>query len=328
MGWRELNDSTIPMDKKAGNGGDLVKHTVYLTVLDYLLARSPWSNELRVHECHAGRGIYHIPNPDDRRPLLECLYDPADAETGVLLHDTQRAAQMALGTWPAETKAFEWYGGSALMNAWQLGRAETGKHRHELYEQDAKTRESLRGVLSSSGLILPQVDVQVFPKEEDGGKFDGEAHIETNIIHWNSQDLILLDPFAMLREKEDQPKRDLYRSMLNQVIALGQDSPLLILFWTWGKAFPVADGDLAGTNRPVSNGYHELRALIHDERGTFIRVTWRWGLQFAMWVVVPDSHLSALCACLQCRCNQLRDHIRRPGGKGWSKNPDVLVHLE
>ena len=51
MGWRELNDSTNPMDKKAGNGGDLVKHTVYLTVLDYLLARSPWSNELRVREA-------------------------------------------------------------------------------------------------------------------------------------------------------------------------------------------------------------------------------------------------------------------------------------
>ena len=72
--------------------------------------------------------------------------------------------------------------------------------------------ESLRDVLLNSGLSLPQVGVQIFPKEEDGGKFDGEAHIETKVVNWSSQDLILLDPFAMWREKEDQPQRDRYRS--------------------------------------------------------------------------------------------------------------------
>jgi hypothetical protein len=75
MSWRQIEDNNR-MNKLAGNGGDLVKHTVYLTLLDYLLARYPWSSQLRVHECHAGRAIYPIPSPDDRRPLLECLYDP------------------------------------------------------------------------------------------------------------------------------------------------------------------------------------------------------------------------------------------------------------
>ncbi|MGB9485810.1 MAG: hypothetical protein WCD04_06840 [Terriglobia bacterium] len=324
MTWRQSDDSKNRQNKNAGNGGDLVKHTVYLTVLNYLLARSPWSNELRVRECHAGRGMYHIPSPDKRRPLLECLYDPIGSDVGVLLHDVQRGLQSALGVWPADTKAFEWYAGSALMNTWRLGRAGTGKHRHELYEQDARIRESLRDVLLNSGLSLPQVGVQIFPKEEDGGKFDGEAHIETKVVNWSSQDLILLDPFAMWREKEDQPQRDRYRSILGRLIALGQESPSLILFWTWGQNFPVAKGDLEGTNRPVRNGYQELRGLLHGAGRPFIRVAWRWELQFAMWVLVPEAHLNALRDALQHCCDDLRDHLLRHG----CRKQDVEVAVD
>ena len=72
MPWRQLHDPDNPENRNGGNGGDLGKHTVYLAVLDYLLARSPWSAELRVRECHAGRGMYRIPT-DARRPLLDCL---------------------------------------------------------------------------------------------------------------------------------------------------------------------------------------------------------------------------------------------------------------
>ena len=36
----------------------MVKHTVYLTLLDELLQREPWRSEIRLRECHAGRGIY------------------------------------------------------------------------------------------------------------------------------------------------------------------------------------------------------------------------------------------------------------------------------
>ena len=86
MPWRQLQDENR-QNRNAGNGGDLGKHTVYLTVLDYLLAHSPWSTKLRVRECHAGRGMYRIPADDARRPLLECLYNPLGADAGVLLHD-------------------------------------------------------------------------------------------------------------------------------------------------------------------------------------------------------------------------------------------------
>ncbi len=46
MAWRQLNDPENPENRNAGNGGDLVKHTVYLNVLDYLLVHPPWSGNI------------------------------------------------------------------------------------------------------------------------------------------------------------------------------------------------------------------------------------------------------------------------------------------
>ena len=75
MSWQQLSDPENPGNPNASNGGDPCKHTVYLAVLDYLLARPPWSEQLRVRECHAGRGLYRVP-ADGRRSSLQCLYRP------------------------------------------------------------------------------------------------------------------------------------------------------------------------------------------------------------------------------------------------------------
>ena len=325
MPWRQLHDPGNPENNNAGNGGDLGKHTVYLTVLDYLLARTPWSTELRVRECHAGRGMYRIPVGDGRRPLLECLYNHIDADVGVLLYDVQRASQSALAVWPAHLPDFEWYSGSAVVNAWRLGCAQSGSHRLELYELAADTRGVLRAVFAAPGLQLPRVAVRSLPEPEDHGVFDGEMHIENNINAWNSQDLVLLDPFAMWRDVQEQQRRNRYRRIIERIISRGQESPLLILFWTWGRAFPVADGDLDGTNTPVPNGYQELRGVVHQGNRRFIRVTWRWGLQFAMWVLVPESHVDTLCATLQLRCDQIRDHLRKAATNSQTRILKVVI---
>jgi hypothetical protein len=126
MPWRKLRDPGNPQNPHGGNGGDLVKYTVYLAVLDYLLDHSPWRTELRVRECHAARGMYSILTGDNRRPLLQCLYSPLDADVCVSLHDVQRAPQIALAVWPADLAKLEWYSGSAVVNGWRLGTAQTG----------------------------------------------------------------------------------------------------------------------------------------------------------------------------------------------------------
>lgn len=324
MPWQQLSDPENPENRNAGNGGDLCKHTVYLAILNYLLARPPWSEQLRVRECHAGRGMYRI--PAGSRGLLESLYAPLRAEAGVLLHDAQRATQTALSVWPDALARFEWYSGSAVLNGWRLGRAETGHHLLELYEQAADTRAILHAVFADPGLRPPQIDVRILPEPEHGRIFDGEAYIESNVLAWNSQDLILLDPFAMWRQPKDQARRNRYRRIVERVIALGDASPMLVLFWTWGRAFPVADGDLDGTATPVRGGYQELRGVLRRANRRFVRVTWRWGLQFAMWAVVPDSDLDGLRVELQRRCDELATHLQRHGTR--LANPQITVVLD
>jgi len=177
--------------------------------------------------------MYSIPTGDTRGPLLKCLYNPLDADVGVLLHDVQRASQIALAVWPDDLVKLEWYSGSAVVNAWRLGTAPTGQHRLELYELDAETRAVLREV-SAPGLRLTRVDVRIKPEPEDHSEFDGELHIENSVAAWDSQDLVLLDPFAMWRQDRDQLRRNRYRRIVEKLIARGQESPLLLLFFGLG----------------------------------------------------------------------------------------------
>ena len=59
-------DLTSPsrQDKNAGNSGDLVKHTVYLAVLNHL-ARA--GKKALIVEAHGGKGVYVSSNPHLRR---------------------------------------------------------------------------------------------------------------------------------------------------------------------------------------------------------------------------------------------------------------------
>ena len=320
--WTHLQDPRNPENRNAGNGGDLVKHTVYLTVMEHLLNHTPWCKQLRVRECHAGRGMYSIPVGDCRRSLLSSLYEPVDTDTGVLLHDRQRASQRALGVWPTHSTGLGWYVGSAVMNAHRLAAA-PGKHLIELYEMSPATRSILRTVLAALGYSASEVESRVLPEADGARPFDGEQYIANNIGRWDSRDLVLLDPFAMWRQSHHQAQRDRYGRIVDAVIAQGQQSPLLVLFWTWGRAFPVAEGDLRDTNRRVSNGYQDLLDRLLQAGRNLISVVWRWGLQFAMWVLVPDSQQHALAAALRQRCGELNDHLSR------SKDlADVEVRLE
>jgi 23S rRNA A2030 N6-methylase RlmJ len=327
MSWQQLNDPGNIENRNAGNGGDLVKHTVYLTVLDYLLARVPWSSMLRIRECHAGRGMYAIPANDLRHGLLECLYEPVLKDIGFSLHDVQRAAHQALDVWPDNANDLAWYSGSAVLNAWRLSHAASGKHLLELYEFAPQTRDILRALFATMDDKLQQVEIRILPEPEDCREFDGEAHIEKHISEWDSRDLVLLDPFAMWRQEEHQQQRDRYRKIFDQLIRAGDNSPSLILFWTWGRAFPIAESDLEGTSKRVRNGYQDLRDQLHKSGRHFIRVSWRWGLQFAMWILIRDTHLSAFSAELQFQCDALRDHLLETGYQTLS-SPNIQVVID
>jgi hypothetical protein len=66
-------DLTSPsrQDKNAGNSGDLVKHTVYLAMLDHL-ARD--GTKPHIVEAHGGKGVYVSSNPHLRRARQAAQY--------------------------------------------------------------------------------------------------------------------------------------------------------------------------------------------------------------------------------------------------------------
>jgi 23S rRNA A2030 N6-methylase RlmJ len=175
--WKLTNDPENIENRNAGNGGDLVKHTLYLTTLRFLLSREPWSNGLLLRECHAGRGVYRIPDGDKRARLLSALFTkPSDGEP-VLLQNAQRNILGALECWP-NGKTIQWYAGSALINAYALAKRSQGSHRLEFYELDHGTRRILRAVLADAaarGLRLP---ASIVTEGEPHRDFDGEAYIE------------------------------------------------------------------------------------------------------------------------------------------------------
>ena len=50
--------SASDQNTNAGNGGDVIKHSVYLAVLDELRKHERWRERLHVLETHAGKGVY------------------------------------------------------------------------------------------------------------------------------------------------------------------------------------------------------------------------------------------------------------------------------
>ena len=58
--WEAIADPANVQNRNAGNGADLVKHTVYLVLLRHLLAEEPWSKKLLLRKCHAVRSVYQI----------------------------------------------------------------------------------------------------------------------------------------------------------------------------------------------------------------------------------------------------------------------------
>ena len=198
MNWKLMEDPENTENRNAGNGGDLVKHTVYIAALRYLIAHKPWSGGVSLKECHAGRGVYRIGKMDPRGRLLSCLFSESAGNGLVQLREVQRQVLNRLDSWPSKTGSVEWYAGSALINAFVLSEDAGGCHRAEFLERMPETREILRAVLES-GLREPCWSEGVL-SQNPSQYFDGEAYIEQGIAQWGRESVVMLDPFAMWRQ--------------------------------------------------------------------------------------------------------------------------------
>jgi hypothetical protein len=277
MTWMLQTDQNR-QNGNTGNGGDLVKHTVYLTLLDELLKHEPWRSNLRLRECHAGRGIYR-PVPETAR-MAQTLMEQG-SET--MLARAQAEALDSLGIHDSEQRR-EYYVGSAVLNLLSLERSRDP--RAEYYEYEPDTRNVLEGVLRSANSTNDLAAVSV--PGEHGENFDGERHIANSISRWDHRDVVLLDPFSMWRQSPDQTARDFYRDILIESVEKGCP---LALFFTWGQAHLVATEDLDRQNLRTRNGYGQILAELENKNANVVIVRWLWKTHFAMWLILPSEEV-------------------------------------
>jgi hypothetical protein len=229
-----------------------------------------------------------------------------------LLLEAQKAILSQLGC-ANSVNGDQWYAGSALLNSYTLAHAKSCFHMVDLYEWDPETRQKLRDITKEMQ-FESRVGLSIPAETQPNCCFDGEAYIKEKILEWDKRDLVLLDPFAMWRQPSDQLKRDCYAAIIDRMLQHGPNAPSLILFWTWGRAFPSAEKDINNTNEPEKrrkNGYEDLMAKFHKAGFRFVRVMWRRELQFVMWVVVPNEHTDFLKADLELHCRRLSDHLNQ-----------------
>jgi len=300
MPWRSLQDPDNPENRNAGNAGDLVKHTVYLTALRSLLAQPEWRKQLRLRECHAGRAIYRVAATDPRRALLDRLQASA-----TLLAVAQRNCFEALGLEGDERR--DWYAGSSLLNAWALHDATPsgGDSSHAAYEWDPRTRQLLVAAQHAADLPTAQV-----PRRGEDERFDGETYIADRIDDWDRRDVVLLDPFGLWIHAKHAERRARYKRIVQGMARRGNDAPSMLMFWTWGGAHDLARKDLKGAGSHVPDGYQPLASILRSAGHHPIVVSWRTELSFAMWVIVPPALRVSLRDELREACSQLLHALR------------------
>ena len=305
MPWRRLHDPHNPENRNAGNGGDVVKHVVYLTLLDVLLDRQPWHDELRLRECHAGRAVYRIPDDDPRRLIGAALRSEDNR-----LIAAQRRALAALSL-PDDGS---WYVGSSALNATRLAAA-PGSHRYEGYEWAPDTRAIAHAVLDEAVggtlcIALPDAD-------RPDGRFEGEMHVARALPSWNDRDVVLLDPFGLWRRPKLAERRGRYRAIVDAYVA-HESAPPLALFFVWSNE-EAEEGDVTGDGVFVEDGYGALRERLRDGGREPLVVRWRWDLACAMWVLVPETVERPLRDALDHNLNEVAE-IAATSGVG----PDLL----
>lgn len=281
-GWRSLVDPHNPENRNAGNGGDLVKHTVSIAFLETLRRFEPWSRSLQLYEVHAGRGVYLVPPHDPRRPAID----------RVLASDLPLAvhARDVIARTGADPEAS--YPGSSALHA------SLALTHHEAYEWAPATRRILRAVMAEGGFGTHVVD------EAEEERFDGESYLARRLPSLPDDAVLALDPFGIWRHPRHAERRRRYR-VLFEARARHARPPPLSCFLTWGHdargeaadldhdagaevlaswRFHPPRSDQEVASRCVDDGYGTLARLVPDVR---ICVRWHWDIRCAMWLLVP-----------------------------------------
>jgi hypothetical protein len=275
------SDFTSPsrQDKNAGNSGDLVKHTVYLTMLRALAhgERRPY-----IVEAHGGKGVYISANPHLRQAT------EAPQFTGSVLGRAQAACfappPAGLGNVEGLAGNEVAYAGSGALHATAVANGTAASL--ELLDSDAGVRSVAERVFSETCFLPVRGKLRTTdPKGQSEPSVlsrlrGGELHPDT-VLH--------LDPFAFVMKSEDVRIRALYGDLIRECAShVGQTRlAAASVFFTWGSNNAAARDDLFGIGYGggLDDGYQALVAAVpQDQR---LVVTWCWEFYFSLLCIVP-----------------------------------------
>lgn len=296
--------SPSKQNMNAGNGGDLIKHSVYLALLDVLRARDPWRHALHVVEAHAGKGIY-VPAAKE---YVRVVGDSA-VRRSVLCTAQQEALRPApdgLGLIEGVRDGEHVYVASAVLHAFAL--RDLPEKSLLLMDHDRCVTATLERVCAEPAFSRLDPPPRVLWTESSSEEvvlddFERSCFGGSHVVH--------LDPFAFVHGKEHAQDRERYAELLctaNQCVASGTLAALSV-FVVWGQRHSgEARQQIWDQGCGVPGGYPDLRARIGSERR--ITVRWCWGQHFAMLLVVPAPIRENIIKCIKDYCKPFERYLK------------------
>lgn len=274
-------DLTSPsrQDKNAGNSGDLVKHTVYLAMLNELVQGG---RKVHIVEAHGGKGVYVSSNPHLRKAQQAAQY--STSALGRAQAESFASPPNGLGVVSDLADNEIAYAGSGALhaNAVANGLADS----LELLDSDAGVRSVANRIFSEDSFSKARGNLRT--TDPDG---PSEPMVLSRLREgaFGPDHMLHFDPFAFVMAPQDAPMRALYRNLIRECDARVQQHGLAAasVFFTWGSNNAAAKDDLfeAGFGGGLDDGYQALIAAVHrDQR---IVITWCWELYFSLLCIVP-----------------------------------------
>ena len=298
-------------NRNAGNGGDIVKHSVYLALLDALRGRNhPWSGELHVVEAHAGKGVYVVPATREYAKTVK--HDQA-MRRSKLCAAQERAFMQApdgLGAIEGMRNGELSYAASAVLHAFVLRSVPTKSLL--VLDCDSHVTATLTRVFDQPAFRGLRPPPRVLCPNSSS---------EELILDWfqrgcfGGHHVVHLDPFAFVTSKKHAQERTRYAELLRTADRRVASKTLaaLSIFVVWGQRHgSKAKADLYGAGRGETGGYHDLYARIGSERR--IAVKWCWGQHFAMLLVVPPEIRNDVVERINDYCEPLPRGVEVSGG--------------
>ena len=298
MHARDFQSPSV-QNQNAGNGGDLVKHSVYLALLDTFRAGH---RELHVMEAHAGKGVY-VPAAEE---YARAAKDTAVRKSvlGTAQENAFRPAPDGLGSIEGTRDGEYAYAASAVLHAFAL--RDLPKKSLLLMDSDPSATATLTRLFDEPAFLRfdprPRVHTEAPSEEALINRFHRSCFGENHIVH--------LDPFAFVVSGEHAPDRERYAKLLRTADRCVASKTLaaLSIFIVWGRRHSSkARADLFGEGCCVRNGYQDLCAMIGNERR--LVVEWCWGQYFSMLLVVPAGIREEVIERIQKYCKPFAPYL-------------------